>query len=441
MIFCGCDSFLDVKSDATLVVPKTLEDAQALLDNTLHMNERAVPARGVDAGEDYFFSESVYSGLPEHSRRFYVWDYPEDVGTGNDWSSGYVPIFQANLVLELLGQIERKEGNGLAWDNVKGSAHFYRAFYFFKLLGVFAHAFDELASETDHGIALRLDTDFNKLSVRATVRECIDQIIKDLLESIDYLPDFPQHVTRPSKGAAYALFSNLHHYMRDYNMSLHYADKALSFNSDLIDLNGDEHLLNLNTNTTPFIKYNKETIFYAELGNNVVWSANRSLIDSNFYKSFTTHDLRRQAYFREVADGFLFKGDLTGANARRFGGLSTSETILNKAESLAKLNRVDEAIRTLNSLLVKRLIAGSPLLDSKEFNKDTALEVIRLERKKELMVRGIYFMDLKRYNKEGANIYKVRYEGDIEHKLEPNSSKYALPIPQDVIMITGMPQN
>lgn len=444
LLFSRCDNFLDVKSDATLLVPQSLEDAQALLDDVLRMNEQTVPACGIDAGDEYYLLESVYNGLTENVRKFYVWDYQVYRGHSNDWGAGYAPVFNANLALELLENTERSEWNKESWDNVKGSALFYRAFYFFKLLEVFAPAYDAATADTDHGIALRLDTDFNKLSVRASVSDCYDQIFKDLNIALELLPDYPKHVTRPSKGAVYALLSNVHHYMRNYNESLKYADMALILNKDLIDFNGDDHLLPFNpASTAPHvIKFNKETIFYAELCNALITHVpDRFGVDTVLMDKYLDVDLRRLALFQQLGDQSVFKGNLTGSYARKFGGLSTSEVYLNKAESLAILERPQDAIQTLNILLKMRMVSGSDLHDPADFDRTEAISKVRDERRKELLFRGIRFADIKRYNKEGANIYLTRNIGGKEYELEPNSSKYALPIPQDIIEITGVPQN
>lgn len=443
-LFSGCNDFLDVKSDATLVVPTSLEDAQALLDNVLRMNEQTVPSRGNDAADEYYLNESVYNGLAEDVRKFYVWDYQEYRGHGNDWGAAYAPVYNANLSLELLDNIARTDRNKETWDNVKGSALFYRAFYFFKLLVVFSPAYDAATADTDHGIALRLNTDFNKLSVRASVSECYDQIFKDLNIALELLPDYPKHVTRPSKGAVYALLSNIHHYMRNYGESLIYAEKSLVLNGDLINFNGDGDLLPFNSaNTAPHvIKFNKETIFYAELANAMITHIpNRFNVDTMLIASFQTGDLRNLALFQKLNKQVIFKGNLTGSFARKFGGLSTSEILLNKAESLAVLNKTQEAIDALNVLRSKRFVVNTPLLDPNKYDRMSVIRQVREERRKELLLRGIRFADIKRYNMEDENIKLTRLIGGKEYILEPNSRKYALPLPQDIIEITGIPQN
>lgn len=441
IIFNSCSQFLDVKSDAKLLVPSSLEDAQALLDDVLRMVELTVPARGEDIGDDYFISENIYNSFSYDQRSFYKWDYPEYFGIGNDWSAAYSPIYNANLALEIINKIERNSENIASWNNVKGSALFYRAFYFFKLLVIYSPAFDTLTAESDLGIVLRLNTDFNILSTRASVKQCYDRILMDLFDALEYLPDYPQHVTRPSKGAVYGLLSNIYHYRREYEESLKYANLALSLNDNLIDLNGDEDLGNINSNSTPFLKYNKETIFYAELGNGVVLLLPYAFIDSNLVQYYSDVDLRIRAYFRSSGTEKLFKGNLTGVNARLFGGISTSELYLNKAESLALLNQARESILTLNKLLEKRYVFGSILLNPDSNDSNTALRIVRKERRKELLFRGIRLADLKRYNKEGENIFINREINGTRYVLEPNSQKYNLPLPSDLIKYTGMKQN
>ena len=94
----------------------------------------------------------------------------------------------------------------------------------------------------------------------------------------------------------------------------------------------------------------------------------------------------------------------------------------------------------LNALLEKRYQTSTftPLVinDQKE-----ALSRILLERRKELVMRGLRWIDIKRLNKGGDQITLVRKIGNQTYTLLPNSDYYALPIPDDIIRITGMKQN
>ena len=70
-----------------------------------------------------------------------------------------------------------------------------------------------------------------------------------------------------------------------------------------------------------------------------------------------------------------------------------------------------------------------------------ALTKILTERRKELPFRGLRWMDIKRLNKEGANIILVRNMNGQTYTLQPNHIRYALPIPESVIALSGMQQN
>ncbi len=60
---------------------------------------------------------------------------------------------------------------------------FQKAYYFLNLMWVYAKAYDEGTAATDHGIVLRLNSDFNTPSVRSSVRDCYDKIILDAKRS------------------------------------------------------------------------------------------------------------------------------------------------------------------------------------------------------------------------------------------------------------------
>jgi hypothetical protein len=70
-----------------------------------------------------------------------------------------------------------------------------------------------------------------------------------------------------------------------------------------------------------------------------------------------------------------------------------------------------------------------------------ALNIILTERRKELIDRGLRWIDLKRFNLEGANIVLTREMKGETYTLQPNANYYALPLPADIIKATGIPQN
>lgn len=439
----GCNSFLDVKSNKNLVVAQSLEDALALLDDYQRMNELRVPSWGESVSDDYYLTDHKYSLSSSTIQKFYTWDYQEYFGTNNNWSNGYIPIYNANLSLDILSKIDRNSDNAYMFDLTKGSALFYRSYYLFSLLVVFAEAYDENTAHEDLGVVLRLTSDFNVKSFRSTVKECFEQIEKDLKESTTLLPELPTFLGRPSKAAAFAALARLYLYKRDYNQALKYADLALEIKNDLIDFNGDEDILKTTSPSAPtFAKFNKETIFYAEGSNSLVYFPNGSTagaVDSVLYNSYSEFDLRKDLFFSVTNELPYFKGQYTNST-KMFGGISVNELFLIKSECLALLDELENASQVLKMLLLKRY-SNFENVKLEKFSKLDLIEYIRMERRKELPFRGLRFLDIKRLNKEGANIILKRIVGNKEYILEPNSKKYALPLPSDIIAITGIQQN
>ncbi|WP_316805414.1 RagB/SusD family nutrient uptake outer membrane protein [Pedobacter nototheniae] len=436
----SCKKYLDVKSNATLVIPHTLKDAQSLLDDATLMNIKTTPSYGETSADDYFLTLAGYNAAGTLGQDIYVWKAIEYL-YGNDWSYSYLAVYNTNLSLDILNKIDRNEQNAQAWDNVKGSALFFRSFYFLGLLTQYAFAYDENTSDKDLGVVLRLNSDFNEPSSRASVKQCYDQVINDLLLSLNYLPDYSIHQLRPSKGAAYALLARAYLYKRQYDLALKYSSEALKLNSQLMDYNADPGIISP-VAAVPFRKFNKETIFYSEMFSFIgLHNAVSARIDTNLYATYNANDLRRTIFFKASGSYQVFKGSYAASAATLFSGLSTDELYITRAECRAYLNDVPGSMDDLNLLLKKRwknTVAFVPLAST---NRSDALNKIRLERRKELVMRNMRWIDVKRYNKEGGNIIMSRLVNGKTISILPDSRYYALPLPTDIIQQTGMPQN
>ena len=121
-------------------------------------------------------------------------------------------------------------------------------------------------------------------------------------------------------------------------------------------------------------------------------------------------------------------------------GIATDEVYLTRAECYARAGKVSEAMNDLNTLMIKRWKAGT-FIPFTATSTSEALSIILEERRKETLFRGLRWLDLRRLNSEGANITLTRNVDNQTYKLEPNSPRYALPLPPDVISLTGIPQN
>jgi tetratricopeptide (TPR) repeat protein len=289
------------------------------------------------------------------------------------------------------------------------------------------------------GIPLRLKSDPNEVSVRSSLQQTYDQILSDLQSSVDYLPNIPLYKTRPSKTAAYALLSRFYLVKQDYDNALKYADLCLKLYDSLLDYN------TLNANATfPIPQANKEVIFMTSIETSVLLP-NTHIVDSILYKSYDINDLRRKILYKANTAGQLyFNGTYTGGTAvrlsRTFGGIATDEVYLTRAECYARTGNIAAAMNDLNALMSKRMKAGS-FVPFTAANTSEALNLVLQERRKETPFRGLRWIDLRRLNAEGAGITLTRKVKGQLHTLSPNDPKYVLPIPPDVISLTGMVQN
>lgn len=439
--FISCKKYLDEKPDKKLVVPATLQDLQAILDNNNQINQFKNNGVGEASADNYYLNDNDFSALYFLSdRSVYTWDkeiFYDNPPGNNEWSDLYSIVYKANVVLASINNIEKTDQNALAWENVKGSACFLRGYSFSILARNYAKVYDKNTSSTDMGIPLRLGTDFNEKSTRASVEQTYKQIIKDLKDAISLLPETPRHVMRPSRRAAYALLSRVYLFMQDYVDAGLYADSALAINKTLMDYNNDP---SIDPNSpAPFMKFNPEVIFHAEGILDPLYNSVAN-IDSLLYASYESNDLRKTLFFNDHLNGtFGFKGNYT-ADVTIFDGIAADEVYLTRAECYARTGNKDSALSYLNSLLVKRWKAGT-FIPVTVGDDQSALNKILIERRKELLMRDLRWMDIKRLNKEGANISLLRIVNGITYTLKPNDNKFALPLPATIIQISGMDQN
>lgn len=431
----SCKKFLDVRPDKKLVLPSTIEDLQALLDNYDRMNT-SCSSLGEVTADNYYVTAPAWKSFPIWDKNAYIWaDEMQIKSLPNDWSVIYDVVYIANVVLENVDKI-KPDTRQERLESIKGAAHFFRAKSFQEAVFTWCKVYNRQSAETDPGIPLRLNSDFNEISVRASVQQTYDQIISDLLTAIQLLPLQAKHVMRPSKPAAYALLSRTYLAMGEYAKAGLYADSCLKIVDTLIDYN------NLNiSNSYPIGRFSEEDIFHSRmLGLHYSLDNYYLRIDTALYNSYDQNDLRKVIFFRDNGDGsFGFKGSYDGS-VDLFNGIASDEMYLTRAECLARAGKIPEAMMDLNTLLKNRWLSGT-FIPVNSSNSEEVLNLILKERRKELIFRNIRWMDLKRLNREGANITLTRVLDNEVFTLSPNDGKYALPLPEDILDLSKMKQN
>jgi hypothetical protein len=440
IILISCKKYLDVKSDTKLVVPGTLNDFQNLLDNAADMNY-ATPSYGCSSTDDFFLTDASYNTKSVFFQNVYRWN-PYPYRYQNDWASCYKVVYNSNLCLERLALVPRDASNAAYWDHIKGSALFYKAYHNLELVWLFAKAYDAGTAATDLGIPLRVSTDFMIPSHRASVKESYEYILAEAKVAAALLPTTQLVVTRPTKVAAYGLLARTYLSMQQFDSAYKYADLALQLKNDLMNYN-DATLVAVN-GANPFKIFNKEVVFHATTNVLITLyhpSTGPARIDTALYAGYHANDLRKKAFFAVAAPYQRFKGSYSGNINRLFSGIATDELLLIRAECNARAGDNLNALTDLNRLLQHRFppAAFVPVATS---TSAESLDIILKERRKELIFRGsLRWSDIKRLNKEGSNIELKRKIASELIILPANDSRYALPIPQDIIETSGIQQN
>lgn len=435
--FLSCKKYLDKKPDSSLTVPKTLNDLQGLFNDAQLMNFQLTPSMGESSADDYFLSQPTYDYLPTQFKQVYNWSL-KVYKFANDWSANYLPVYNANYALETLDKIAQTSENKEQWDHLKGTALFTRAYSFLNLTWEYAKAYDKTTADTDLGIALRTNSDFNVPSKRASVEASYQQIIADAAEASSLLPDISSNVLLPSKASSFGLLARTFLSMGKFDSSLKYSSLCLNLKNDLLDYNN----VSL-TSDIPFTNFdNPEVIYYTEMN---LYNANhysfRGFIDTTLYSLYKEGDLRKTGYFRFENGYYRFKGAYTANSIYLFTGIATDEMLLVRAESYARVGDIENAMKDLNTLMVKRWNNTVPYPEISATDQEDAITKILSERRKELLMRGIRWSDIKRLNNQDENIIPTRLISGETFTLPPDDSRYALPIPNDIITSTGMKQN
>ena len=424
---CG-KGFLDVKPSSNTVVPTTLEDFQQLLDASVM---RYAPELLDLQADDYYLAPTYWHSMSNVVfRNAHVWadDIFETMESENyGWNRLYEQIFYSNVVLDGLQKINITLGNQKTYDQVKGSALFIRAMALHYLLQLYSPAYREDRADIGLGVPMPRSSDVNEKVYRPSVHECYAQIIDDLNMAKDLL-DGQVDFGRPSKVAAYALLARVYLMMGKYDLAGRASENSLLLYDDLTDLKV--------SNKRDY----KKTIYLAFMAPATIIGTNLSnvLTDPELYEMYDGSDLRKTFLFRLNTQGNINKTDSYNLSLYCFSGLDTDEQYLIKAECLARLDKPEEAMQTLNHLLHHRF---STYTDLRADTKDEALEIILQERRKELVFRGLRWSDLKRYNRDGANITLARTLGDKTYTLAPNSNKWLFPIPPNEIKTSDISQN
>ena len=451
-----------------------------LIADEVEENNFAAPGSST---QDFDNHEAEY-GYYTWQQRVGTKDTYTGFATENDcWKKMYKCINIANNVLFCAPNvIQNTEGKREGKAKVTAEAYFLRAYYMFFLVNLYGQPYNPATASTDLGVPIKTEAEVIDIKYgRNTVAEVYEQIVSDLKaaeEEFAQVKTPKKSIYRADITAVYLLLSRVYLYMQDWDNAADYARKAVENHPQLADLssytdrfmlaNNPENIFTTGGDDLPVM------LFYGYKGLRV---------SRNQYDIYTNNDLRRSQwlwsfeYFtgltmREKTQSVTSNPQPTDVDyyymAFNYGlegyrsevssvfWLRSAEAYLNLAEAEACRGNAAEACEALNALRVNR------------YNKDAAetivsasgnelISIIRNERRKEFILQGQRWFDLRRYRvhqilpekisiTHDYTVWKERGQLDVEETrrfvLTEDDASWTLPIPQEVLDFnTGMVGN
>ncbi|WP_109698357.1 RagB/SusD family nutrient uptake outer membrane protein [Chitinophaga deserti] len=427
----GCKKYLDVKSDSTTSTIETANDLLMLLNyENLHITN----CQGLAAADEYYVPEDAWLSVQEKDRENYSWN------SQMQFYPGYIRLYEnvlyANIIISNADKV--KVSNEQQRAEIKGMGLFLRGYAFLQAAELYAMHYKAGSVDEAQGIVLRLDEEQGTISRRSSLIETYRQITSDLEAALPLLPLSAPYKNRPIKAAGYALLARLYLQTEQYSRAVEMASACLALRPQLLDFNslneGDAFPLGQFA-TNPEILY-----FQTVADNLMVTYDDVPRVDTVLRAMYAPGDLRGSLYFRMLSDGTeSFRNSYSGS-FRPFTGICTDEVYLIRAECLAREGKVQEAMDDLNTLLSKRW-RPEAFVPVTAGNTAEALQTVLNERRKELVLRGVRWADLKRLNTNPSTaVTLTRMGGGSTFILSPNDKRYALLLPQEVISRTSIAQ-
>lgn len=440
----ACDKYLDIKPKG-YVIPQTVEEFERIL-NGIDMTK--LLSDGIERLADDFYDPKIIKDENILSRDYkaYMW-LPDIYTTVEDyrgysyWDMLYRRMYQYNAVIN--GIDNSTGGTAIRKSTAKARGRVGRALLLYYLVNLYSKPYHELNSKTDLGVPIVTATNIETpLPDRGTVEQTFSFIIKELNESIDDLPDYAINYFEITKGAAYGFLARTHLIMGDYDKAANAATAALAFNNKLVDYNneytvsGDRFSVKQNS-ILMFSETQPESIF-VHLFDYVRGMAYKNMPNETV-QLFESSDIRRMNIYTDFNTGL--HSYMNPVSYEYNVGISTPEMFLIRAESNARLGKIQLAMDDINNLRKNRIQTAAYQDMSASDPVDATKKVLK-ERRRELLFKAVRWFDIRRLHDDPIYGFTPRhYLADGTYfELEKNSPRLVLTIPDPAIS-DGIVQN
>ncbi|MEJ7812492.1 MAG: RagB/SusD family nutrient uptake outer membrane protein [Gemmatimonadaceae bacterium] len=423
--FTACDSVLEtepvdrVPSDREIVSPQTARAAligayDAL--QSLSYYGRTFLVLG-DLSADNARHRGTFQYLGDVDRNQVQAD---NTAVTNVWGSIYTALSRVNTILALVPGVEGLTDTDR--NEILGEAYFLRALHFHNLVKFWGDIPTPLAPVTNASEAAAF--------TRTPQAQVYDQILSDLDKAATLVT--VKQTRQASPGAVLALRARVLLYKGDYAGALDAANKVLALGytlatnySDLFTADGTNTGEDILRITFTPQEYNELGYYYLRAGRREVG------VTPNLNSSYETGDTRKTQTVAPSGSEFQGTKFPTTIGGEDLHVIRLAEVILIKAEALARLNQLPEAVTEYNKLRLRaKLVAhvfGTTVRTQAE-----VLAAIAKERRLELALEGDRWPDLVR---TGQAMSVLALPADRAFQL-------LYPIPsREIVVAPGLKQN
>lgn len=415
----SCDKFLDIEPQGK-IIPKTVEDFRKVLTaayqgypkhkslSNFRTDEVFLEANGENL--NFLGVKDVYTFQDAN---------PDKQTLEFGYDQFYKTIFYANQTInEGVNTMEAGDER----EQLLGEAYAIRAMAYFDLTNLYAKPYNPATASTDLAIVLQNKIDIENRKPKSTMAEVYAQIHSDIEMAKKHL-----RVTfyeagknyRFTQGAIYALEARVNLYQHEYEDALASIDKAMTYKSDLQNLNTTKDLSVADFKSV-------ESILALETA---LQSTLQSLtyVSEDLLNAFDKeNDLRFAVSFEKSGDFYV--PVKTGRDNQKVS-FRTSDLYMMKAEALTHLNRLTEATGALKSIIDNRYkpeAAGKVVASLNGLDQKAMMKAILDESFKEFAFEGRRWFDLRRLDQK-----EIKHNlGSQVYRLTENDLRYTLPFPK-----------
>lgn len=321
------------------------------------------------------------------------------------WTLGYKTIDNMN---HLITRIDNVEGDAALKTRIKAQAYALRGYIYLNLVTFYGEAYTYKPDALAIPIYTEPSTSATQGGKKRSVRDVYARAEEDLLEAYKLIGDYKRDAKHKiDKSVIAGVLARLYLQKADsWDKAQKYAEEAQTgYNW----MSKAEYLTGFNDRSNnEWIWGHGQTTEQSNASYNFHYidvSSNASyyysfMADPYFEDFFDKNDVRHELFEWDVErykgglmyKKYKFRSDGTGDIVM----MRKAEMVLIEAEAFAELNQLDKAINKLNELRIAR---GADLPSLSTLTKTQLIEVILIERRKELFGEGFGLSDIKRRQK------------------------------------------